>query len=78
VQVVNVSALDARFEAGSVVGPAELVTTGLATANAGAIKVLAKGEVSKNLTVRAHEFSEAARRKIESAGGAIEVLERAE
>jgi len=76
IQVVNVGALDV-FEAGSVVDPGELMKSGLASAARGSIKVLGKGEVTKNLTVRAHYFSEGAREKIEGAGGKVEVMERA-
>jgi large subunit ribosomal protein L15 len=39
------------------------------------VKVLARGEISKKLTVRAHAFSAAAREKIEAAGGTCETLE---
>jgi len=38
------------------------------------VKILARGDLNKALTVRAHAFSGAARRKIEDAGGTAEVL----
>jgi large subunit ribosomal protein L15 len=38
------------------------------------IKVLARGDVSKKLTVRAHKFSGKAAEKIAAAGGTVEVL----
>ena len=38
------------------------------------IKILARGEVSKPLTVHAHRFSESAKAKIEKAGGKAEVI----
>jgi large subunit ribosomal protein L15 len=38
------------------------------------VKVLARGEIDKALTVRAHAFSEAAKAKIESAGGKAELI----
>ena len=38
------------------------------------IKVLGTGELDRKMTVRAHAFSEAARSKIEAAGGTVEVL----
>lgn len=40
----------------------------------GPVKVLAKGKLSKALTVKAHQFSEAAKAAIESAGGKAEVI----
>jgi large subunit ribosomal protein L15 len=38
------------------------------------VKVLARGEIDKALTVRAHAFSEAAKTKIEGAGGTAEII----
>ena len=40
------------------------------------MKVLAKGELSKSLTVHAHAFSASARERIEAAGGSCKILER--
>src|SRR5215217_7347215 len=40
----------------------------------GPVKILARGELTKKLTVRAHAFSGAAREKIEKAGGTAEVI----
>jgi large subunit ribosomal protein L15 len=68
-QPVNVGDLDARFNDGAEVTPESLATAGLATRKGVPVKVLARGEVSKQLTVRAHGFSSAAREKIEAAGG---------
>src|SRR6187455_2710940 len=68
-QPVNLSDLEARFEAGDEVTPETLVGKGLATRTGIPVKVLAKGSLSKKLTVRAHGFSAAAREAIEAAGG---------
>jgi large subunit ribosomal protein L15 len=38
------------------------------------VKVLAEGDLDKVLTVKAHAFSAAAKEKIESAGGSVEVI----
>ena len=38
------------------------------------VKILAKGELKKALTVRAHKFSAAAKEAIEKAGGKVEVI----
>ncbi len=40
------------------------------------VKVLGEGLVRRPLTVRAHSFSASARRKIEAAGGNVEVAKR--
>jgi large subunit ribosomal protein L15 len=47
---------------------------GLGTRKGIPIKVLAKGELSKPLTVHAHKFSKAAQAAIESAGGTCQVI----
>ena len=63
------------FEPNSVVGPNELVAAGLVHDDE-LIKVLAQGELSHAVTVRAHRFSRTAREKIEAAGGSVEEIER--
>jgi large subunit ribosomal protein L15 len=70
--VVNLWTLDA-FDAGAEVTPETLRERGL-VAKRGLVKVLARGELSKKLTVRAHGFSAAAVRAIEAAGGSTEVI----
>jgi large subunit ribosomal protein L15 len=74
-QAVNVSDLQARFEAGAEVTLEAMKASGLATRKDVPVKVLAKGELSKALTVHAHGFSKAARERIESAGGTCTVVE---
>jgi len=74
-QPVNVTDLEARFEAGDVVTLDALHGKGLATRKGTPVKVLAKGEISKALTVHAHAFSGAARKAIEAAGGTCELIE---
>ncbi len=72
--VTNVAMLE-RFEAGTEVTPDVLAKAGLAGGPKGTlIKVLAKGELSKGLTVHAHAFSEGAKAKIEAAGGSCVII----
>ena len=73
-QPVNLSDLEARFDAGAEVNPETLRAAGLAKRKH-PIKVLGRGEISKKLTVRAHGFSATAKEKIEAAGGTAEVIE---
>ena len=73
-QPVNLIDLDERFDSGAEVTPETLREKGLAK-RSDPVKILARGEVSKKLTVRAHAFSAAAREKIEAAGGTCELLE---
>jgi len=74
-QPVNVAELERVFDAGSEVTPELMRARGLATRKGVPIKVLAKGELSKSLTVHAHAFSAGARARIEAAGGSCEVAE---
>ncbi|RJX24028.1 MAG: 50S ribosomal protein L15 [Dethiobacter sp.] len=70
---VNVETLN-RFAAGTVVTPELLQDTGIVKALKNGIKILGKGELEKELTVKAHSFSAQAREKIENAGGRAEVI----
>jgi large subunit ribosomal protein L15 len=72
--VVNLDTLAQRFDAGTVVTPDLLREAGLVTGRGKRIKVLARGEVGKQLTVHAHKFSGKAAEKIAAAGGATEQL----
>ncbi len=74
-QPVNLVDLEARFESGDSVTLDAMRAKGLATQKAVPVKVLAKGELTKPLTVHAHGFSKAARAQIEAAGGTCQVVE---
>jgi large subunit ribosomal protein L15 len=74
--VVNLDALAEQFDAGTVVTPELMREKGLVRGKRLQIKVLARGEVSKALTVKAHKFSGKAAEKLAAAGGAAEVLEK--
>lgn len=70
---VNVSSLD-RFDAKSEVNEVALRGLRLVQGKVDRIKILGDGELTKALTVVAHEFSQTARLKIEAAGGKVVVL----
>jgi large subunit ribosomal protein L15 len=72
--VVNLDALAERFEAGTTVTPDLLREAGLIHGKQ-PVKVLARGEIGKKLTVQAHKFSGKAAEKIAAAGGAAETVE---
>jgi large subunit ribosomal protein L15 len=74
-QAVNLQDLERRFEAGDEVTLEALKAKGLGTRKDVPVKVLAKGSLSKKLTVHAHKFSGAAREAIEAAGGSVVVVE---
>src|SRR5258708_32323040 len=72
--VVNLDTLAERFDAGTVVTPELLRERGVIHGGSKQIKVLARGDMSKKLTVRAHKFSGKAAEKIAAAGGAAETI----
>ena len=74
-QPVNISSLEARFDAGADVTLELMRGRGLATREGIPVKVLAKGELTKALTVHAHAFSASARERIEAAGGTCVVID---
>lgn len=70
---VNVEDLN-KFEAGTVVTPELLLEKKIIRKLMDGVKVLGNGNLEKALTVKAHKFSESAVKKIEAAGGKIEVI----
>ncbi len=58
------------------VGVEELKAAGVVRRKDNLVKILGEGELGRAVTVRAHAFSKAAKEKIETAGGSVEVLER--
>src|SRR5436305_2170395 len=77
-QPVNLLDLEARFDSGAAVTLEAMHAKGLATRKGIPVKVLAKGSLSKPLTVHAHAFSASAQAKIEAAGGTCQVIVEAE
>ena len=73
-QIVNVSSLNDKFEAGREVTARELLNAGLIHSNSLPVKILAKGELTKALTLKVDAVSGGARAKIEAAGGKVEVI----
>jgi large subunit ribosomal protein L15 len=74
-QAVNLKDLEARFDSGAEVTLEALRDKGLGTRKDIPVKILAKGEVTKPLTVHAHKFSAAAKQAIEAAGGTCTIVE---
>jgi large subunit ribosomal protein L15 len=73
-QPINLADLEERFDADAEVTPETLKEKGLAK-RSDPVKILARGEISKKLTVHAHGFSAAAKEQIEAAGGSCHTLE---
>jgi large subunit ribosomal protein L15 len=72
-QIVNVEALAALGE-GATVDRESLVGTGLVNPKGGTVKMLGEGEAPKNLKVKVAKISAGARKKIEEAGGSVEIV----
>jgi large subunit ribosomal protein L15 len=73
-EVVNLDQLEERFETGATVTPEALRAAGLVNSRKTPVKVLARGEVTKALTVQVHKFSGKAAEKIAAAGGRAEAI----
>jgi large subunit ribosomal protein L15 len=72
-EVVNLDTLAAVFDAETVVTP-ELLAERRLVQGGSPVKVLARGDVSKKLIVKAHKFSGKAAEKIAAAGGTTELI----
>ncbi len=70
---INVKDLEI-FGNGETVGEEEFIEFGLIKRKFDKIKIIANGDITKNLIVKAHSFSKSAVKKIESAGGKAEVI----
>jgi large subunit ribosomal protein L15 len=73
---VNIEQLS-RFDAGSEITPEILVTSGIIKSLKKPVKILANGDISHAVTVKANKFSATAKAKIEAAGGKTEEVEHA-
>jgi large subunit ribosomal protein L15 len=72
-QIVNVGALSV-FEAGSTVDAEALLARRLIRRNGGGVKILAQGDAPKKLALKVQRVSGSARKKIEDAGGSVELI----
>ncbi len=65
----------AAIEAPDEITPELLIEKGIIKKVLDGVKILGDGEVSKPVTIKAHSFSESAKKKIVAAGGKAEVIE---
>lgn len=72
--VVNLDQLESAFDAGATVTVESLREHGLVSSRTSLVKVLARGELTKALTVHAHKFSGKAAEKVAAAGGRAEAI----
>jgi large subunit ribosomal protein L15 len=71
--LVNLTRLEV-FDAGESVDVEAMLNRGLIAKVKDGVKILADGEITKALKIKAHKFSAAARSKIEAAGGTAEEI----
>jgi large subunit ribosomal protein L15 len=71
--IVNIEKLN-MFNDGDIVSSKELISKGVIKKVGDGIKILAKGSLTKKLTIKVNKFSQKAVKEIESAGGKIEVV----
>ena len=72
--IINLKTLESNFGDGEEVTIEKLLEARLIKNRLDGLKVLAAGELTKKLTVKADSFSENAKNKIESVGGKAEVI----
>jgi large subunit ribosomal protein L15 len=70
--IINVAQLE-RLE-GESFDPGKLLETGAIRKLKHGLKILGTGELTRKITVKAHIFSESAKKKIEDAGGTVEII----
>jgi len=73
VVIINIEQLK-MFPEGSVIDVESLMNRGIIKRQGDAVKLLGKGEIAYALNLKIHMVSDAAREKIESAGGSVEVI----
>jgi large subunit ribosomal protein L15 len=69
--VVNLNILEQKFKDGEDINIRKLIKLGLISRPRDGVKILAKGDISKKLTVKAHSFSKTAKEAIIKAGGSV-------
>ena len=73
-EIVNVGLLQ-ELGLSDPITPESLYERGVIRADTALLKILADGEITGKMHIRAHKFSASAREKIEAAGGTAEVIE---
>ena len=71
IKPINLRDLEKRFKENEVIDLAKLIKSGLIKKKDRRIKILAKGQIKKKLTIKANQFSKAAEKAIKKAGGKI-------
>jgi large subunit ribosomal protein L15 len=75
IEIVNLNQIDKKFNEGEEINPEKLKEKGLIKKTE-FVKILGEGNLTKKLTISAHQFSKKAREKIEKVGGKIIIIEK--
>ena len=73
IAAINIKDLK-KFESGGLVDEADLVRRGIIKGQRDGVKLLGSGEIDRPLNIKVNQVSNNARKKIEAAGGSIEVV----
>lgn len=73
---VNVSDLEAKFEAGDTVNEESLRACGLVKGVCDGVKILGSGDLAKGLKLEVDKISAGAQEKVEKAGGSVSLIEK--
>jgi large subunit ribosomal protein L15 len=73
IAAINIKDLK-KFESGGLVDEAELVRRGIIKGQRDGVKLLGSGEIDRPLKIKVNQVSNNARKKIEAAGGSVEVV----
>jgi len=71
---VNLSLIEKYFIDGDIVNIESLQKKGLIPKNQLGVKILAKGDITKKVTIEASSFSEAAKKKLEAQNITFKIL----
>lgn len=71
---INLDMIDQKFTGDIEVTPETLKAAGVVKQMKDGIKILSRGEITKPLVFKVNAISEAAKAKIENAGGSVEVI----
>lgn len=69
--IINLNVLEQKFQEGEEINVKKLIKLGLINRPRDGVKILAKGDIKKKLTVKAHGFSKTAKQAIIKAGGKV-------
>jgi len=71
IKPISLKDLENKFKENEIIDLAKLIKSGLIKKKDRRVKILARGKITKKLTIKAYQFSEAAEKAIKKVGGKI-------